>query len=158
MHRTVIIEADEKIGLLRFPNFGKQNSRQIRRTVNLLKRLFQRGTKRVGRHATERYVRGRASKSFGASQLNRHHPQSFNIARMSDAAHRDPVVNLKDLSPVTSEGQEQDPIGKTQSQSSDSRWQARSRYIHGDSKSLRPNDTVRQSCYVSLEQLGKLVV
>src|SRR5580704_18469140 len=106
MHRTVVIEADKQIGLWRFPEFGEQDSRQIGRSVNLLERLFQGGTKRIIRHSPEREVRRRASKSFGTRQLDRHHPQSFNVARMPDGTHRNPVVDLKDLSSVASECQE----------------------------------------------------
>jgi hypothetical protein len=36
---------------------------------------------------------------------------------MPNGPKRDPIVNLKDLSPITSERQEQDPIGKANSDS-----------------------------------------
>src|SRR5258707_14877047 len=113
MHGAVVIEADKKIGSLRFPNFSKQNPRKIRGPVNLLKGLFQRRTKRIRRHATERNVCGRTGEPFGACQLDRHHPQPFDVAWMPDGTQRDTVVNLKYLSSVTPEGQKQDSIGKT---------------------------------------------
>src|ERR1700726_1226667 len=115
MHRTVIVEADEKIGLLRSSDFSEQNSRQVRRAINLLKGLFHLRTKRISCHATERDVRGRTCKPFGARQLNGHHPQSFNISRMPDGADRYPVIDLKNLSPIAAERQEEDSLGKTYS-------------------------------------------
>src|ERR1700693_4416047 len=113
MHRTVIVEADEN--MRRMPSLGlsEKNSRQVRRAINLLKRLLQRRTKGISCHATERDVRGRTCKPFGTRQLNRHHPQSFNISRMPDGADRYPVIDLKNLSPIAAERQEEDSLGKT---------------------------------------------
>src|SRR6267143_2149477 len=49
------------------------------------------------REPAQRNVRGRPGETFCARQFNRRHPQSLDVARMTDRAHRDPVVNLENL-------------------------------------------------------------
>jgi hypothetical protein len=79
---------------------------------DLLERLLRSGTKRIGHHATERYVRTRTGKAFGTRQLDCHHSEALDVAWMPDAANRNPVANLKNLSPITPKGQKQYSIGE----------------------------------------------
>src|SRR5438552_9409550 len=55
-------------------------------------------------------IRGRSRETLGARQFNCRHSQSLDIARMADRAHRDPVVNLKNLLPRPAERHKQNSV------------------------------------------------
>src|SRR5271165_6848783 len=119
MHRAVIIQTNKEIFLLGFSYFREQKPRQVRRSVNLLERLFQGRTERISCHATERHIGGRTSETFRACQLDGHYTQPFDIA------HRNAVINLKDLSAVAPECQQQDAVRETNPDG----WTSRSKFV-----------------------------
>src|SRR4051812_5955014 len=66
------------------------------------------------RQPSQRHIRRRARESFRARQLDCRHPQPLDIARMSDRAHRDPIVNLEKLLSRFSQRQEKNSVAITQ--------------------------------------------
>src|ERR1051326_43508 len=111
--RAVVIEPKKQIVFLFRSDFREQEPRQVRRAVNLLERRFQNRTERIMRQPPQRPIRGRAREAFRARQLDRGHSQPFDVARVSDRAHRDAIVNLEKFLPRFSEGEKQDPVAKS---------------------------------------------
>src|SRR4051794_4794146 len=56
------------------------------------------------------YVGCGTRESLGAGQFDGSHPQPFDVPRVSDGAHRDPVVNLEKFLPRFAEREKQDPV------------------------------------------------
>src|SRR4051812_17922429 len=97
MDRAIIIEPQEKVGDGAPSELSKQQARQIRRTVDLLKGSLQGRAERVVRQPAQRNVVRGAGESLGTAQLNGNHAEPLDIAGMSDSPHRDAVINLEDL-------------------------------------------------------------
>ena len=80
-------------------DFCKEHPCQIRRAINLFERALHHRTERVVHQSPQRNIPCRARETLGAGQLDGSHAQAFNVARVTNGTHRDPVVNFKDLLP-----------------------------------------------------------
>ena len=77
---------------------------------------------------------------------------------MPDAANRNPVVNLKDLSSITAKGQKQYSIGEAKTDGGTSGSEFVLNVFAAIRNRLDPTVRFVNSCYLSPEQLGQLVV
>src|SRR3954468_4008186 len=73
----------------------------------------------------KRHIRSGTRETFGARQLNRRHSQPFDVPRVTDRAHGNPIVNFENLLSRTSEREKQDPAGITQCRNRAARRQLR---------------------------------
>src|SRR6267378_1860341 len=96
---AVVIDAQKQIFLRARADLGKKQPRQKGRTINLLERTLHYRAERVMRETPQGNVRCRTRETLVARQFDCRHAQPLDIAGMADRAHRDPVVNLKNLLP-----------------------------------------------------------
>src|SRR3954452_11762296 len=62
------------------------------------------------RQAAQRHVGRGTGEAFRAGQLDRRHPQAFDVTRMTDRTHRDPIVDLENLLPSRTHGDEKNSV------------------------------------------------
>jgi len=92
------------------------------------------------REPSQRHVRRRARETFAAGQLDRSHPQSLDIARMPDRAHRDAIVNLEQFLRVFFEGQKENSVPVPERDNRAPGRKLRLDVLGAVRRSLRPNE------------------
>src|SRR5215471_16543127 len=96
-YRAVVIDPQKEIFLRARTDFGKEQPGQIWRSVNLLEGTLHYRAERVMHQPPQRHVGCRSRETLRARKFNCRHSQSLDIARMTNRAHRDPIVDLKNL-------------------------------------------------------------